>query len=590
MERRLSAILAVDVVGYSRLMERDEADTFERLRAHRKDLFEPEIAGHHGRIFKLTGDGLLAEFGSVVDAVECAVLLQREMAERNNGLPVERRIDVRMGLHVGDVIIEGEDRHGDAVNIAARLQQIAETGGICVSGAVVDHVRRKVALRFEARGEERLKNIAEPVAVYRVGVGGAPRRTGASRRLAIWASAAAALLLLVGAGVVATALYGIPAVNALRPIASDQGIPVIVVRPFRDLTGSQSADSGMDLEKVGEGIAEELITDLSAFPEYNVLSSTSSFAYAGKTVPEIVEATGATFIIEGSIRRISGNALVTTQLISGTTDMHLKSFQIEEQFADSVLLQKGAVQKIRDQLGGMSGVFRDELNRIAESKAESDLTEFDYYLLGHVHMFRGKEAEVRRADEIWKRGLARFPNSILLRCKISFSTGWSGANLEEAHRFVDEAAAGKRKSLLDEWYVHYAQAVAAAREYDRKRAAVEAHKVLEMAPYDTMAHVDMSWVLVTAGRYDEAVEAATYGITHDPTPRWWYFENLEQSYQEARRMQELVELAETEVKKNPKYEKWWYQVLARAYAATNQIDKSRAIWKTIDSLPDPPEP
>src|SRR5262245_29960088 len=164
MERRLSAILAADVVGYSRLMERDEADTFERLRAHRKDLFEPEIAAHHGRIFKLNGDGLLAEFTSVVDAVECAVLLQREMAERNDGLSADRRIDVRMGLHVGDVIIEDEDRYGDAVNIAARLQEIADVGGVCVSKAVLGHVRQKVALRFEPRGEVRLKNIAEPVA------------------------------------------------------------------------------------------------------------------------------------------------------------------------------------------------------------------------------------------------------------------------------------------------------------------------------------------------------------------------------------------------------------------------------------------
>ena len=131
MERRLSAILAVDVVGYSRLMERDEADTFERLRAHRKDLFEPEIAAHHGRVFKLTGDGLLAEFGSVVDAVECAVLLQRQMAERNNGLADGQRIDVRMGINLGDVIVEDEDRHGEGVVIAARLQQLADSGGIC---------------------------------------------------------------------------------------------------------------------------------------------------------------------------------------------------------------------------------------------------------------------------------------------------------------------------------------------------------------------------------------------------------------------------------------------------------------------------
>src|SRR5215510_1965848 len=179
MERKLSAILASDVVSYSRLMERDEAGTFERLRAHRKELFEPEIARRHGRIFKLMGDGLLAEFGSVVDAVECAAVLQREMAKRNDGVPADRRIDVRIGVHVGDVIVEGEDRHGDAVNVAARLEQLAEPGGICVSRAVMEHVKQKVSLGFELRGEERLKNIVEPVRVFRVrldGVGeaGAP--------------------------------------------------------------------------------------------------------------------------------------------------------------------------------------------------------------------------------------------------------------------------------------------------------------------------------------------------------------------------------------------------------------------------------
>jgi class 3 adenylate cyclase len=158
MERRLAAILAADVVGYSRLMEVDEAATFERLRTHRKELFEPGIQRHHGRIFKLMGDGLLAEFGSVVDAVECAVTLQRGMTERNGHVADSERIDVRIGVHVGDVIVEDDDRHGDAVNIAARLQQLAEPGGICVSEAVVNHVRHKVALRFEPRGEERLKN------------------------------------------------------------------------------------------------------------------------------------------------------------------------------------------------------------------------------------------------------------------------------------------------------------------------------------------------------------------------------------------------------------------------------------------------
>jgi class 3 adenylate cyclase len=184
IERRLSAILAADVVGYSRLMEQDEAGTFERLRAHRLELFEPEIEKHHGRIFKLMGDGLLAEFSSVVEAVECAVVLQRGMAERNSGVAEGRRIDVRIGVNLGDVIVEGEDRHGEGVNIAARLQQLAEPGGIYVSQQAHDHVETKLNLAYKDLGQHLLKNIAKPVHVYRVDVAGArtPRRPPAKRR------------------------------------------------------------------------------------------------------------------------------------------------------------------------------------------------------------------------------------------------------------------------------------------------------------------------------------------------------------------------------------------------------------------------
>jgi len=179
MERRLAAILAADVVGYSRLMEQDEAGTFARLRAHRKELLEPEITSHHGRIFKLMGDGLLAEFASVVDAVECAVALQSGMAKRNTTAPAEHRIDARIGVNLGDLIVEKEetgavDMHGEGVIIANRLQALAEPGGICVSQTVVSHVGRKIAVGFEFVGEQRVKNIAEPVQVYRVLAGPAP--------------------------------------------------------------------------------------------------------------------------------------------------------------------------------------------------------------------------------------------------------------------------------------------------------------------------------------------------------------------------------------------------------------------------------
>jgi class 3 adenylate cyclase len=207
MERKLSAILAADVVGYSRLMEKDEADTFQQLRSHRKTLFEPEIEKHHGRIFKLMGDGLLAEFGSVVDAVECAVSLQRGMAERNAAVEKERRIDVRIGINLGEVIVEGEDRYGEGVNIAARLQELAEPGGICVSGKVSKEVERKLAFEFEPIGEQQVKNIAEPVPVYRVafhGFSGRQSRPRQHRWLGFrqtWTVLSA--LLLVGLGVLA---------------------------------------------------------------------------------------------------------------------------------------------------------------------------------------------------------------------------------------------------------------------------------------------------------------------------------------------------------------------------------------------------
>jgi adenylate cyclase len=205
MDRKLSAILAADVVGYSAQMERDEAGTFERLRAGRKELFEPEIARHHGNIFKLMGDGMLAEFGSVVDAVECAVSLQRGLAERNASVPEAERIQVRIGINLGEVIVEGEDRYGDGVNIAARLQQLAAPGGICVSGKVAREVDKKLAFGFEPMGEQKVKNISKPVQAYRVLIdsAGAGKTVEAYRYLRTWHVAAAAGVLILAFGLAA---------------------------------------------------------------------------------------------------------------------------------------------------------------------------------------------------------------------------------------------------------------------------------------------------------------------------------------------------------------------------------------------------
>jgi class 3 adenylate cyclase len=272
MERRLAAILAADVVGYSRLIEADETATFERLRAHRKELFEPEIEKHHGRIFKLMGDGILAEFSSVVDAVECAVVLQRGMAERNDGVADDQRIYIRIGINLGEVILEGEDRHGEGVVIAARLQQLAEPGGIALSRTVVENVKHKLAFGFKSLGEHRVKNIAEPISVYRVAVDASASGPMGSKRhrakLRPWRAVVAALFLLLAA---TAGWYGYeklrsePAAVASTP-DSAIGVPMIVVLPFQNLTGDPAHD------KLGIAITEDLRDLLWNFPEFQVVS------------------------------------------------------------------------------------------------------------------------------------------------------------------------------------------------------------------------------------------------------------------------------------------------------------------------------
>jgi adenylate cyclase len=238
MERKLAVILAADVAGYSALMEADEAGTFERLTVRRKELFEPEIIKHHGRIFKLMGDGLLAEFGSVVDAVECAVTIQRGMMERNANVPEEKRIEVRIGINLGEVIVEDDDRYGEGVNVAARLQQLADSGGICVSEKVSREVEKKLAFGFEPMGEQQMKNIAEPIACFRVNV--QPTNPVQASRFSPTRDRSFNQ----------TAPTGLP---TDLPLPAK---PSIAVLPFQNMSGDAEQDYFAD------GIVEEIITAL----------------------------------------------------------------------------------------------------------------------------------------------------------------------------------------------------------------------------------------------------------------------------------------------------------------------------------------
>jgi class 3 adenylate cyclase len=295
MERRLAAIPAADVAGYSRLMERDEAGTFERLRAHRKELFEPEIDKHHGRIFKLMGDGLLAEFGSVVDAIECAVALQRGMATRNEGVPAEQRIEVRIGINLGDVIIEGKDRHGEGVNIAARLQELAEPGGIAISRQAYDQVESKLKLAFEDLGERSVKNIAKPVHVYlvREGANRVSRRWHA-RRLSRVHARLAALVVLVAVAV----WYLWPEGYAPTPG------PKIAVLPFTIAGGAPCN------EDFSNRLAQDIGAALLKFSEVSVIAGGSNERVTG----ENLDAGEFGYKLDGAIECSAGGLYVSAQL------------------------------------------------------------------------------------------------------------------------------------------------------------------------------------------------------------------------------------------------------------------------------------
>jgi adenylate cyclase len=303
--RRLAAILAADVAGYSRLMGADEEGTLAALKAIRRELSDPKVKEHHGRIVKTTG-GLLIEFVSVVDAVRCAVDVQRAMAERNTDVPPDRRIELRIGINLGDIIKDGRDIYGDGVNVAARLEALAEPGGICVSRVVRDQVRDKLAFAFEDMGEQQVKNIARPVRVHRVRLfeeEGFP-----TVRQSYQATAA--------------------------PLAVPDK-PSVAVLPFTNMSGDP------EQEFVSDGIAEDVITALSRYPSLFVIARNSCFTYKGRAVDvkQVGRDLGVRYVLEGSVRKAGNRIRVTAQLVEAQTGNHIWAERYDRDLADIFAVQ-----------------------------------------------------------------------------------------------------------------------------------------------------------------------------------------------------------------------------------------------------------
>lgn len=530
MDRKLAAILAADVVGYSAMMERDEAGTHERLQAGRRSVIEPIVAQHHGTIFKLMGDGLLAEFASVVEAVECAVALQRALAGRNADLPEEQQIRVRIGLNLGEVIVEGQDRFGEGVNIAARLEQLAEPGGIWVSAKVAREVEKKLAFGFEAMGAQKVKNISEPVETYRVTFDGQKRFRRPRKRKIL--PLAAALGVLVAAAAGGLGWWGLTQAGretSDAPVLAKEnaGVPVIAVLPFQNMSGDPKLDYFSD------GMTNDLISMLTGVSELKVMSGSATYAYKDKhaDVRRIGRELNVTYVIEGSVWKETDRLRITAQLTDAHTGEHVWAEKLDRKGTDPLLLQDDIVERIVATLGGQRGkMYESEYKRVWE-KDTPNLAEYDFFLRSNFYFQQYSPQSLVKATEIIQEGLKKYPNSSLLR----FGLAWDNVlaanygyddrpaeHWQRASEILNETLArpnlgpdAKKSGLWSFTYVN-------AYEGKFDKSLQSAEEVMALSPGDAFLIGDLSSAYRWHGMTDKAIELADFALRSDPNNAPYY--------------------------------------------------------------------
>ena len=522
-KRRLAAILAADVVGYSRLMERDEAGTLARLQQLRSELIDPLIASHRGRIVKLMGDGALVDFASVVDAVACAVEIQRGMAERNAEVPKDRRIELRVGINSGDIIIEGDDIYGDGVNVAARLEGLAEPGGILISGTAHDQIEGKLGCGFACLGEKEVKNLDRSVRVYRVlsepAAAGSVRDPGRPRRRrTALATAAAALALAAGSGLWLWDTYWrLPTVEAAsveRMAFPLPDKPSIAVLPFENV----SADPGQDY--FADGITEDIITELSKVSGLFVIAHNSTATYKDHAVEirDVAEDLGVRYVLDGSIRRAGDQVRIAAQLVDATSGRYLWAERYDRDLAGIFAIQDEVTRKVVAELAVT--LKADENERLFRPHTQN----FDAYDL----FLRARKAWDPPTEENLLKGRELFEQVIELDPE--FAGGYAGLSLMHSLfvQFglstapeVDLAKAYElaRKAVeVDDAFgwAHTALGTAHLMRREHDLAVAEARAAIGVQPGDADAHSYLGFYLHWAGRGEEAVESVRTAMRLNP--------------------------------------------------------------------------
>jgi adenylate cyclase len=541
VERRLAAILAVDVAGYSRLMGADEEGTLAALRAVRRDLADPKIAEHRGRVVKTTGDGLLAEFASVVDAVRCAVEVQREMIARNAAASAERRIEFRMGINLGDIIIEDGDIFGDGVNIAARLEALAEPGGICLSAAAHEQVRDRLDLAFDDLGEQQVKNITRPVRTYAVAL-------GISSRAAL-------------------------PTGASLPLPDK---PSLVVLPFQNMSGDQ------EQEYFADGMVEEITTAIARLPWLFVIARNSAFTYKGKpvAVKQVAQELGVRYVLEGSVRKAGNRVRIGGQLIDTATGAHIWTDRFDGALDDIFQLQDKVAASVA---GAIEPKLRQSEIERASRKPTANLTAYDLYLRALAQSYRYTEEGLGEAAVLARQALAIDPSYAPAAAMVGWcrglqrQQGWGALaadDVAEACRLARQALEAERDDAETIWQAAWTLFFFAG---EAARAAAAFDRALTLNP--NAAHAWSAKGLIHVHRNQpeaaiEAIERARRLSPFDPyTFRCDHIIGL--THLAARRFEQAIEWADRALHGQPRMVAAMRSKVA-AYAHLGRLDEARA--------------
>jgi len=536
LERRLAAILAADLVGYTRLMGDDEAGTLRRLTDLRQQVLEPLVSEHRGRVVKLMGDGLLVEFASVVDAVACAQAWQESVAKRDADCDEDRRLQFRIGINLGDVIVEDDDLYGAGVNIAARLEGLAEPGGICIARNVFDQLGNKVEASFEDLGELRVKNVAKPVRVYRVlpdteTPGRVVVATSAKLRRWKWPAivAAVAVLGILIAGYFEA--FPIREISTENQTTSEANMafplpdkPSIAVLPFANLSDDSSQEFFVD------GMTEDLITDLAKIESLFVIARNTVFTYKGKpaVVPDVARELGVRYVLEGSVRRDGDRVRINTQLIDGISGAHIWAERYDGSLADIFALQDKVTGEIIAAL--KITLTPDERERQAR-KGTDNPHAHDAYLRGWQFYRRYTPEDFVEAIPHFERAVELDPDfgqawaalasvywisyrksyawTLIVNPNRDNFVSWLGT-VQKAEQYLEQA---KRNPTPLAHQID-SQMSSNFRQFDK--AISEAERAVELDPNDPEGHLAMAWALIFAGRPEAAIASAEKGVQLDP--------------------------------------------------------------------------